>query len=207
MRMHIPVAVRRDLYLAAVIMAVMIAVPMAVTALWGPEPEEARAAAQIGIIEQLAAVQATGEAEDPQEDAKITEALMEQGYYRDDIPLSNELQDYLHTAAEQAGIPYELALAVIKKETNFQNVVGDDGCSVGYMQIQEKWHKERMERLGVSDLNEPYGNFQVGCDFLSELLWRYGEPEDALTAYNSGHPGKSQYARDVIAYWNDYTKG
>ena len=40
-------------------------------------------------------------------------------------------------------------------------------------QIQKKWHWDRMERLGVTDLMGPSGNFRVGCDFLAELYAKY----------------------------------
>lgn len=73
------------------------------------------------------------------------------------------------------------------------------------MQVQPRWHRERMERLGVTDLTDPYSNFLVGLDFLYELVGKY-ELEYALTAYNSGSPGDSQYARDVLNYMNILTK-
>lgn len=101
-------------------------------------------------------------------------------------------QALLRAACEETGIPYELALAVIRQETEFRNVVGDDGRSVGYMQVQRRWHEDRMARLSVTDLMDPYGNFRVGCDYLAELLGKY-PLEEALTAYNSGKPGKSAY--------------
>lgn len=123
---------------------------------------------------------------------------------RDDIPLDAETQRLLYEACGETGIRYELALAVIWQETDFRNVIGDGGDSYGYMQIQSKWHGERMERLGVTDLNDPYSNFLVGCDFLAELISRYDLTE-ALTAYNSGSPGDSQYARDVLNYMNILT--
>ena len=123
---------------------------------------------------------------------------------RDDIPFDAELQRLLYKACGETGIRYELALAVIWQETDFRNIVGDSGESTGYMQVQEKWHGKRMERLGVSDLLDPYGNFLVGLDFLAELLERY-DLSDALTAYNSGRPGNSQYARDVLNYMNILT--
>ena len=123
---------------------------------------------------------------------------------RDDIPFDAELQRLLYKACGETGIRYELALAVIWQETDFRNIVGDSGESAGYMQVQEKWHSKRMERLGVSDLLDPYGNFLVGLDFLAELLERY-DLSDALTAYNSGSPGNSQYARDVLNYMNILT--
>lgn len=140
------------------------------------------------------------EGEDTEETEKIEAALVEQGYFRDDVPLSYELQDYLHTACQEAGVPYALALAVIQKETQFQNRTGDDGASKGYMQVQRRWHYDRMKRLGVEDLMEPFGNFRVGCDFLAELLGKY-EIQVALTAYNSGKPGYNDYSYEVMDYF------
>lgn len=141
--------------------------------------------------------------EDPNESEKIEQALVEQGYFRDDVPLSYEDQDFLHTACQESGVPYALALAVIERETQFQNLVGDDGASLGYMQVQERWHWDRMERLGVTDLMNPFGNFRVGCDFLAELLEKY-PTQEALTAYNSGSPGYNQYSYDVMANYEKW---
>lgn len=120
-------------------------------------------------------------------------------YLQYDVPLDDETLELLANACEITGVQFELALAVIWKETRFQNVMGDHGSSYGYMQIQLKWHKGRMDRLGVTDLNDPYGNFLVGCDLLAELLEKY-DLSDALTCYNTGSPGESKYARDVINY-------
>lgn len=118
----------------------------------------------------------------------------------DNVPFSPELQNLLWVACEETGCPYELALSVIWCETRFQNINGDNGDSIGYMQIQPKWHKERMERLGVTDLSDPLSNFRVGCDFLAELIAKYGDEEKALTCYNTGSPGKSEYATRIIEY-------
>ena len=139
------------------------------------------------------------------ENEKIEAALYETGYFRADVPLDGETQAFLRSACEEAGITYELALAVIRQETDFRNIVGDNGDSIGYMQIQPRWHQERMERLGVTDLEDPYSNFRVGCDFLAELLSEY-TLEEALTAYNSGKPGKSEYATSVMGYMEEYNR-
>lgn len=137
------------------------------------------------------------------ENKYIEMALYASGYFREDVPLDGDTQAFLRAACEETGIPYELALAVIRQETEFHNVVGDDGRSVGYMQVQRRWHEDRMSRLGVTDLTDPYGNFRVGCDYLAELLGKY-TLEEALTAYNSGKPGKSTYASNVLAYMEAY---
>ena len=118
-------------------------------------------------------------------------------YYN--VPLSCEIQDDLRCVCDTSGIDMTLALAVIQRETNFRNIIGDNGDSFGYMQVQPKWHKDRMDKLGVTDLMDPAGNFRVGCDYLAELLTKY-PLEQALTCYNTGRPGYNQYARDVVGY-------
>lgn len=129
---------------------------------------------------------------------------MEYDPVRGDVPLDAETQRLLYQACGETGIRYELALAVIWQETDFRNVIGDGGESFGYMQVQPKWHSERMERLGVTDLLDPYGNFLVGLDFLAELLETH-ELTDTLTRYNSGRTGNSQYAQSVLNYLNILT--
>lgn len=138
----------------------------------------------------------------------VGEALVEQRGVCEDIPLTDEEQGWLQTACEEFEVPYALALGLIERETGFQNMAGDDGASIGYMQVQEKWHRDRMDRLGVTDLLEPGGNFRVGCDFLSELYGRYGDWSTALTVYNMGHdPGYiTDYAKAVMdnyARWQE----
>lgn len=157
----------------------------------------------ISYVEPVELMMSDGDAEEDFENEKIESALYENGYFRSDVPLDGETQALLHSACEEAGITYELALAVIRQETEFRNVIGDNGDSIGYMQIQTRWHKDRMERLGVTDLTDPYSNFRVGCDFLAELLSKY-TLEEALTAYNSGKPGKSEYATSVMNYMDEY---
>lgn len=146
--------------------------------------------------------------------ADVEAVPMERDPVRDDIPLSAENQRLLWQACEETGVTYELALAVIWKETNFRNIKGDGGDSYGYMQVQKRWHSDRMKRLGVTDLMNPYGNFLVGCDYLAELASKDRGIEWVLHAYNGGpsyanklaKTGKvSQYAKNVLNYMNILT--
>ena len=135
-----------------------------------------------------------------QRPVQTVQELMEEvrpKYY--EVPLNHEMQDLLRAACEESGIDMELALAVIWKETDFRNMEGDGGESFGYMQVQPKWHQERMERLGVTDLMDPASNFRVGCDFLAELLDKYALAY-ALTYYNSGEAVVSQYSEEIMDY-------
>lgn len=123
--------------------------------------------------------------------------------YYDHIDFEYEMQELLWQACEETGCPYELALAVIFRESSYRNVNGDNGNSIGYMQVQPRWHQARMERLGVTDLSDPLSNFRVGCDLLSELIEKYSSYESALTCYNTGSPGTSGYANRVLSYMNE----
>ena len=142
----------------------------------------------------------------------VEAAPMERDPVREDIPLDAETQRLLWQACEETGVVYELALAVIWKETNFRNIRGDGGDSYGYMQVQPRWHSERMDRYGVTDLMDPYGNFLVGCDYLAELAAKDRGIEWALMAFNGGpsYANKmakaekvSKYAKDVLEYMNN----
>ena len=133
------------------------------------------------------------------EDERIEAALVEQGYYRDDIPLTYLEQDFLHTAADEFGVDYFTMVALIERETNFRNIPGDGGSSTGYCQIQKRWWSDLMEEIGVDDLTNPYDNFRTAAAILAQHLERYGTMRDALTAYNSGSPGNSKYATAILA--------
>lgn len=73
--------------------------------------------------------------EDPMEAEKIEAALLAQGYYSDEVPMTYDLQDIMRTACEQYGCPYALALAVAEVESGFDlDAVGAAG-EVGIMQL------------------------------------------------------------------------
>lgn len=120
-------------------------------------------------------------------------------YY--DVPLTRELQDHIFAECEKHGIDPAIVIAMCYRESSYDaDAVGDNGRSFGLMQIQRRYHEERMKRLGVTDLLDPMQNVTVGIDFLAELLEKYGDVEKALTAYNRGHyaGAVTQYAVIVV---------
>ena len=117
--------------------------------------------------------------------------------YFEAVPLDKALQDYIIRESEQKGIDPAIVMAMIDRESDYQaDTIGDNGNSFGLMQIQPRWHSERMERLGCTELLDPYHNVTVGIDYLAELLDRYnGDMAKALVAYNQGN-----YKGTVTAY-------
>ena len=106
-------------------------------------------------------------------------------------------KDYIEETAESYGISPKLVKAIIKVESGGNaNAVGDNGNSVGLMQIQPKWHAQRLKE-GES-LMDPKVNVRVGCEILSEIMDKYGTLDEILTVYNAGHDtGDRSYANRV----------
>lgn len=141
--------------------------------------------------------------EDKLEEPPAVEAVAEYHEQRSlyDVPLSNEVQRYIFNVADCYDIEPALVLAVIERESSYNTeAVGDGGESYGLMQIQPRWHIERMDRLGVEDLLNPYQNISVGVDILAGHIDTYGDVGAALTAYNRGsyNGTVSEYAEDVL---------
>lgn len=123
--------------------------------------------------------------------------------------LPEVVQVYTFCLCRDYGVDYETILAMIETESGYKWDT-ESSVAYGYMQIVPEYHYDRMERLHVSDIRDPYGNIKVGIDYLAELLEKYdGDYEKALTAYKWGVTGadreyfskghdNSEYSEKVI---------
>ena len=143
----------------------------------------------------------------------IVEGYIDHGcveHIRYDIPLDDELQDYIIETSEERGVDPAIIIAIIKRESQFDiDIIGDRGKAFGLMQIHPRWHSDRMEKLGVTDLLDPYQNVTVGIDIMAELLDGGKSVEWALMAYNGGYANANRhieagtlsgYATDVLEF-------
>lgn len=113
---------------------------------------------------------------------------------------------------EEVGAMYdicpELLQALVERESTFY-INATNGSCKGLAQISTRWHTDRMERLGVTDIYEPYGNILVAADYLRELfderedddvyyvLMRYNMAIDtANSLYAAGEI--TDYARSIV---------
>lgn len=129
--------------------------------------------------------------EDSLKQEKTTEeALIEQGYYRTDVPLSYELQDTLHCVCDKYNVNYELALGLIQTESSFNEDSESDLC-YGLMALNKEYFPENLT---------PAENIEAGIKYFSQKIEKYdGDIEAALTAYNVGHDnGSRYYAKRVL---------
>lgn len=119
------------------------------------------------------------------------------------------VQVYLWSLCKEREIDYCTVVALIERESGYKyDAAGDGGKSKGYMQIGERWHKERMAEEGVEDLYNPYGNIRVGLNFLQSLSDRYLANSGiscVLMVYNMGESTAKSFWADGV-YSTDYTR-
>lgn len=164
--------------------------PTAISIHTPDQPEEARAGKFDG---------SPIEPERPEpDDAEIIEATPT---LLPSIPLDKEIQMAIYEICEGDNELFCAAMAIAYKESRFDpEAIGDNGRSIGMMQINQRWHTERMERLGVTDLLNPIQNAAVGIDCLKELSSTFGwvDGEKVYMAYNAGCGQASEWIKDGI---------
>lgn len=151
------------------------------------------------------AVDKTDAVEAQAQTTQLSKFLTVKTYF--DCPLPRDLQDHIAALCEEYHIDPAIIVAMCKKESTYNaRAVGDGGNSLGLMQIQPRWHKERMKRLGCTNLKDAYQNVTVGIDFFAELMGKYEDVEKALMAYNAGESGarKNWWKRGI--YSNKYSR-
>lgn len=104
----------------------------------------------------------------------------------------------VYALAEEIGGAYgicpELLQAIAWHESRYEEDASNGGCE-GLMQVSEKWHRDRMEELGVTDLYDPRQNMTVAADYLAELFEEYGEPGMVLMKYNGDSTSVARYGK------------
>lgn len=157
----------------------------------------------------------------PQEEIAVAEVRVipvEDEVVLYDVPLYECLQRHIIQLCQTYEVDPAIVFALIRYESNYDpHAVGDGGDSIGLMQIQPRWHSERMEQLGCTDLYDPYQNVTVGISILAEKLAQYDSVGEALTAYNAGDYGAyvhyfgkgiyaNAYAEKILAYAEELRK-
>lgn len=144
--------------------------------------------------------------------------IYEQGWRYYEIPSSYSLtggmfpevaQVYLWGLCRESGVDYYMVLAMIERESGYRcYATGDSGNSKGLLQVYERWHKERMQEVGATDLYNPYDNMRVAVNLLKEIQDKYLESSGAhcvLMVYNMGGSGANRLWANGV-YSTDYSR-
>lgn len=102
--------------------------------------------------------------------------------------------------------PYLVESIIFYESTYNPNATNRSKTCFGLMQIGKRWHKDRMDRLGVTDLYDPESNILVGVDYLQELFEKYEDPGLVLmiyhgeknAVYKANHGIISNYAQNIL---------
>lgn len=122
-------------------------------------------------------------------------------YYN--IPFDDEFQNYIQATCGNYGIDYALVLAIIATESSYRFIEGDNGNSIGYMQVQPKWWSTYITDYNINPY-EKEGNITLGVMILSDFInENNGNIKKALKQYNSGNPNYEDdtYYYTVMGYY------
>lgn len=131
-----------------------------------------------------------------------------------DIPLSTELIDYIWEMSKKYSIEYELIVAVIAIESNFDVDAKSKTSDYGLMQINKSNYRWLKEQYGFTDFTDPYQNIEAGCIILKDCIENMADYHQALMGYNMGQARaknlikqgsySSKYSRKVMAKYYEY---
>ncbi len=116
------------------------------------------------------------------------------------------MQQFTYIICQQNGVDYALVLAIIEVESGYKWDAYSKEGSQGYMQVNVKWHEDRMERLNVDNVENPYFNIMVAVDYLAELQGRFNTEAKVLTAYNYGVSGAYKHVWNKGLTETEYSK-
>ena len=120
----------------------------------------------------------------------------------EDANMSIQAYDACVVFANEYCICPELVMAIIERESEGDPNATNGSCK-GIMQISEKWHADRIDRLGVMDIYDTVGNIRVGVDYLSELFLEYEDAATVLMVYHGEEDAVAKSSRGEIS---DYAK-
>lgn len=97
-------------------------------------------------------------------------------------------QWYCEEIGQMYNICPELLMAMIEQESSGDPKVANGAGDTGLLQVNAKWHRDRMEKLGATDLTDAYSNILVATDYLAQLFEEEGDDLYlVLMKYNMKH--------------------
>jgi len=116
------------------------------------------------------------------------------------LPLDEELQQYTYEQCVDNNCDdyYEMVLAIMWQESNFNAAAVSPTDDYGLMQINKVNHKWLSAELGITDFLDAKQNIKAGVHLLSKLVGKYKDPHAVLMAYNLGEGGAAAKWRQGI---------
>lgn len=106
-----------------------------------------------------------------------------------DIPVSHNLQDYIHTLCTRYHVDEKMVYAVMKTESNFNPNRVSDTNDYGLFQINQVNFDSLNNEIGFTKPLDTYQNSKAGVYMLSKLHKTFHDPNMVILAYNRGTQG------------------
>ena len=100
----------------------------------------------------------------------IGQTQVDEGFRRYNVNLTEDEQVYAYNLCKRYGIQYELFLAIMYKESGFNQYAVGGGNSYGLCQIHVSNFSNLRNALGISDFTDPYDNMTGGAYLLSNYF-------------------------------------
>jgi soluble lytic murein transglycosylase-like protein len=131
--------------------------------------------------------------------------------------IPEEIEGYAEEIGAEYGICPELLESIAYWESRFTaDAVSKNGKYIGLMQVNPAIHKDRMEKLGVTDLKDPRGCMLVAADYLLELFEENEDVGTVLLKYSGTNKGRigvyeetgdmTKYAEKILALSEVYER-
>lgn len=127
------------------------------------------------VVTEDISIDLVEEADDPPPEEELTQEQIIDKTVEDICKLYTKVDPYI-------------VKSMIWHESRYNPNAKSSGGAIGLMQVVPKWHKDRMDYHGVTDLTDIYGNILVGVDYLNDL-YRLNGSDTALVLmlYNMNH--------------------
>ena len=143
------------------------------------------------------------------EEPIVEEPIVEEPIVEEPKTKEQTIDGYVDDICKIYKVKPSLIKSIIWQESRYEaDAINYNRTCFGLMQVSAYWHQDRMLRLGVHDLFDPYSNILVGVDYLSELLEKYGDIELVLMLYSMPHKQaftlhkkgeSSEYVKSVLS--------
>lgn len=108
-----------------------------------------------------------------------------------DCELPYELQEYTYYLCQAYYIDFDFVMALMFTESSFNATAVSATNDYGLMQINACNHKQLEDKLGITDIMEPYQNIRAGLYMLRGLFEKYDDASKVCMAYSLGEYGAS----------------
>ena len=115
--------------------------------------------------------------------------------YKRDIPLSDELQEYTYQTAQKYNVDYDLILAIMQTESQYNNIISDNGEDIGLCQINSSNAEWLYKEYGLYNLMEEHQNIEACAIILNKLSQKFDTENEVVMAYNLGEGEAKKYIK------------